>query len=270
MDILHLIRTQIHAGLAAPVRILHVTDVHVTRATTEDSEEHRALMREREGVFFREGKEPPHTPEEYMQAAIDLAKREGALLVCTGDAIDIHTKGNVAYLQALLRENDMMFSPGGHEHQRQCLRTLEEPYPYAEKIRPLLDSELATHDLYLSSRIVGGLNIITADNSLDYFPARTVEAFRRELSRGLPTVVFFHDPIWDARLNANTPLKNTRLTQADVDTSREMLSLCLTHPAVVATVGGHGHHAEERQIEGKTHYMTDGLFKGIARLITVM
>jgi hypothetical protein len=268
---LNITRTKIHLGLESPVKILHVTDIHLTYANEKDTEEHHALMEKRFGVFNRHACEPDHTPREYFEEAIALAKENDALLVCTGDAIDIHTHGNLEVLSEILEGEDLMFSPGGHEHQRICKRTMEEPYPYWETVRPQLESELSRFDLYFESRIIGGLNVITADNSLDYFPRRTVDAFKRELERGLPIVVFFHDPIWDSLLNKKEAYhENIRLTAEDYATSHEMIDLLLHHPLVITTFGGHGHKDEEREIDGKTHYMTDGLFRGKARMIEIV
>ena len=264
-------QTKIHADLEHPIKILHITDVHLTYANGDDTPDHHALMEKRKGVFEKHAENPPHTPREYFESAIALAKKEGALLVCTGDAIDIHTKGNLEVFSEIIKDEDLMFSPGGHEHQRVCIRTMEEPYPYWETVRPQLESELSQFDLYLESRIINGLNVITADNSLDYFPEKTVNAFKHELEKGLPIVIFFHDPIWDALLNKKEAYHpNIRLTPSDYERSHEMIELLLNHPLVIATFGGHGHKDEEREIGCKIHYMTDGLFRGKARMIEIV
>lgn len=267
---LNITQTKINAGLKAPVKILHITDIHLTYSNTSDTEEHHALMAKRYEVFKNHADNPAHTPREYFECAIAFAKAENALLVCTGDAIDIHTRGNLEVFSEIISGEDLMFSPGGHEHQRVCVRTMEEPYPYWETVRPQLESELSRFDLYLESRIIGGLNVITADNSLDYFPRKTVDAFKRELERGLPIVVFFHDPIWDTLLNKKEAYHpNIRLSAEDYAASHEMIELLLHHPLVVTTFGGHGHRDAEHEIDGKIHYMTDGLFRGKARMIEI-
>ncbi len=267
---LKLTETKIKAGIDKPVKILHITDCHLTYASDSDTSEHKELMRERRKVFLDPKSNSEDNAREYFEEAIALADREGALLVCTGDAIDIHTKGNVDALLRILEGVDLMFSPGGHEHQRQCMRTMQEPYPYFETVRPQLEAELSRFDLYFESRVIGGVNIITADNGLDYFPKKTLEAFKRELDRGLPTVLFFHDPIWDDKLNKTEPYRpNVRITPEEYAISHEMIGLIKTHPLVLATFAGHGHEEEEREIDGKMHYMTDGLFKGVARMIEI-
>ncbi len=268
---INITNTKFTVGLDHPVKILHITDIHLTYANEQDTPKHHGLMQRRFDVFCKEGNFPPFTPKEYLEQAIALAKEENALLVCTGDAIDIHTHGNLEVFKEILKGEDLMFSPGGHEHQRVCCRTMEEPYPYWETVRPQLESEFAEFDLYFESRVIGGLNIITADNSMDYYPKRTVEAFKREIERGLPIIVFSHDYIWDKLLNLKEPYHpNVRLTEEDYRCSHEMIDLLLHHPLVITTMSGHGHEDEERIIDGKTHYMTAGLFKGKARMIEVV
>lgn len=263
--------TRIHIGLEKPVKILHVTDVHITKADERDIPRHHELMKKRKEVFRKESGYLPKSPEEYFSEAIALAKKEDALLVCTGDAIDIHTYGNLDFFLNLIKDEDLMFSPGGHEHQHRCVRTMEEDYPYVETIRPKLEEEFSRFDLYLESRVIGGVNIITADNSLDFFHRRTLEAFRRELDKNLPIIIFFHDYIWDTLLNMNEPYHpNVRLTPEDFRVNREMIDLILHHPLVITSFSGHGHRDEVREIDGKMHYMTDGLFKGIARMIEIV
>ena len=268
---LNLTHTTLNVGLEKPIKILHITDIHLTYANENDTPEHQKLMAKRFLVFQKEGDFPPLTPKEYFEQAIALAKEENALLICTGDAIDIHTQGNLEVWTEMTKDVDMMFSPGGHEHQRRCVRTMEEPYPYWETVRPQLEKEFSKYDLYLESRVIGGINIITADNSMDYFPKRTVDAFKKELEKGLPTIVFFHDYLWDDFLNKTEPYHpNVRMTLSDYATSHEMIALLKNHPLVITTMSGHGHRDEERILNGKTHYATDGLFKGKARMIEII
>ena len=268
---IRLTHTKLNIGLKQPVKILHITDVHLTYANENDTPRHQCLMEKRFGVFQKEGEFPSFTPKEYFEQAIALAKKENALLVCTGDAIDILTYGNLEVFKQIVEGEDMMFSPGGHEHQRVCVRTMEEPPEYQDAARARLESELSQFDLSFESRVIGGVNIITADNSLDYYSQKTVAAFKRELEKGLPIIVFSHDYIWDACLNLKEPYHpNVRLTEDDYRVSHEMIDLLLHHPLVITTVGGHGHREEERVIDGRTHYMTTGLFKGQARMIEIV
>ncbi len=266
-EILH---TVIEVGLEKPVRLLHITDIHLTAYADEDPESQKELLQKRYDAFRKSGGYPPLDPEGYFREAIALAEEMDATLIVTGDVIDLHSQGNVAKFHEIADGHDMMFSPGGHEFQRICRRTMEEEGDYAEVMQKKLAEEFPEFDIHFESRIIGGLNVITANNSLDYYNAYTVARFEEELARGIPMIVFSHDPIHDKLMGLTESYHpNVKLTAEDYRTSNRMRDALLHHPLVVTTVAGHWHYGEEAEIDGKTHYVTPGLFKGICRLVEV-
>lgn len=268
LDIIH---TKLNLGLEKPVKLLHVTDVHICEVSPLDEPWQQELMKERIGVFEREGNFPEKTPEEFFKESIALAKELGATLVVTGDVYDIHTKGNLKKFKDLIKHEDMMFSPGGHEYQYQIVRTLEEPDGYGAKMEAQLKEELPEFDLDFEVRQLGGVNVITANNALDYYPAYTVNRFEETLENGLPTIVFSHDPLDDKLLNKTEAYhENVKITKEEYAVSHRMLTALKTNPQVVTTFTGHNHITREYEIEGKKHYLTGGLFKGVCRLIEIV
>lgn len=268
---MELIRTEIRVGLERPVRLLHVTDAHMTAFSPEDPPEQAELLKKRRESFLRAGGGLPTDGEGYFRLALSLAEELGALPVVTGDIADLHSRGNIGLFREIVGEKDMMFTPGGHEHQRIIRRTMEEEGGYAEAVRGELSRELSRFDLDFESRIINGLNVVTADNSLDYYSAATVSRFEAELERGLPMIVFSHDPVNDPRLGITEPYHpNVRLSPEDYALSNRMRDALLHDDTVVATVGGHWHRSAETVLFGKTHYVTDGLFRGVCRLIQVV
>lgn len=263
-------KTILNVGLSAPVKILHITDIHITKANDKDSERYHELMERRTQTFIREGQNAPKNPSEHLIEAIELAEKEGYLLVNTGDAIDLYTQGCLEEYHKIADGHDMMFTPGGHEHQKNYVRTMEEPDEYYKEVREKLKKDFKEYDLDLSSRVINGLNIICADNSLDYYNKRTVELFKKELEKGLPIIVFSHDPIWDSILNKKAPMHpNIKLTEEDYKASHEMIDLLLNHPLVIATFSGHNHLDQTVLINGKTHYSTSALYKSNCRYIEI-
>ena len=67
-----IIHTVLHVGLEKPVKILHVTDVHLTHSAERDPETQRTLLADRTWTFRREGKYPTYTPDEYLGNAYDF------------------------------------------------------------------------------------------------------------------------------------------------------------------------------------------------------
>ena len=268
---LKLTKTTINANIKTPVKLLHITDVHLTFANLEDSTYHQEAMPKRFKTFYDEGGKPNYTPEQYLEQAIEKSKELNALLVNTGDTIDLFTNGNVIEFKKYLDSVDIMFTPGGHEFQKRFTRTMEEEYPYVEETRPKVQKVFNKYNFDLSSRVINGINIVCADNSLDYYSPKTLQLFKKELEKGLPIIVFSHDPIWDRILQFKEPYHpNVRLTSEDYKASHEMIDLLLNHPLVITTFGGHNHVDMEKEINGKTHYSTAGLFKGVARYIEII
>ena len=267
LDILH---TVVNIGIEKPIKLLHITDVHLTFFTEHDPEFQQELMSWRTKTFHKEGGCPDYTPEEYFREAIRYAEEIGATLIATGDVIDIYTEGNLLKVNEIIKGHDMMFSPGGHEHQKVCVRTMEEEYPYFKIMREKIKDNFRRFDIDFESRIIGGVNVITANNGLDYYNAYTVNRFEKELERGYPVVVFSHDPVDDPLLGLTEPYHpNVKLSTEDYLTSNRMLQKLLHDRRVKATFAGHWHRTEESVIHGKSHYVTDGLFKGKCRLIEI-
>lgn len=265
-----IIRTELNIGIEAPVKILHITDVHLTEANEQDSPEMAATMERRREIFRKEGNYPPHTPAEYFAEAIAMAEEMGAVLVCTGDVCDLDNFGCKEAFHRIADGHDMMFSAGGHEYQKRYVRTIEEGAEHIRTVRPRVVASFPQFDFDLESRVVNGLNIVTAENGIDYYSAETLARFKKELEKGLPIIVFSHNPIFDRALNTWEAIRPTEeLTDEERRISHEMIDLINTHPLVKATVTGHHHCNDERIHEGKLSLVTDGLFKGICRLIEV-
>lgn len=264
-------KTELKVGLTETVKLLHITDIHITEVSPIDEPWQQELMKERAEVFIKEGKYPENTPEEYFREAIALAKELGATLVVTGDAYDVYTEGNLKKFKEIIRGEDMMFTPGGHEYQKQIVRTLEEPDGYGAMMEEKLKAQIDEFDIDFEVRTINGVNIITANNALDYFPEYTVNRFEETIKNGLPAVVFAHDPLDDKLLNATEAYHpNVKITKEEYKTSHRMITALKTSEQVITTFTGHHHTSREYSCNGKTHYVTGGLFKGVCRLIEII
>jgi len=264
-----IIYTPIEIGLEKPVRILQVTDVHLTKTNDRDSDYHKELQANRFQTFYKEGSQPPKTPSEYFEEAVALAEELGALLMITGDVMDIQTYGNIEEFHRIIDGHDCMFTPGGHEQQKRCVRTMEEPDNYWEGARQRLKDAFPEFDMDFSSRVINGVNIICADNSLDHYNAETLRRFKLELEKGLPVVLFSHDPIVCGALLAWEDPKIPYFTEEDYRIRHEMIDLIKSSPLVKAYFSGHWHAQYDQFVPDANFrsYCTPGLFKGQCRLI---
>lgn len=266
-----ILQTALHAGLEKPVRLLHVTDVHLVDYAEDDVQEQREHLIKRREVFRKEANYPPHTQNEYLQEAFRLAEQEGALPVLGGDVMDIYCKGTVREFHRLTDGHDFMFTPGSHEFAYLCRAPRPGFREYYAKARPEVEAHFPQLHFRFDSRLVGGLNVITMDNSEDYFRAEEFEKLKEEVKRGYPIVLFMHDPLMDHGLmRVNEPSEVVRRTEEEYRISDECLKFIGECPQILAVFSGHWHGEREAVAPcGKLTYVTPGLFKGICRMITV-
>ncbi len=266
-----IIHTVLHLGIETPVKLLHITDVHISKTNEKDPEDQIALGKVRENLFQREGEFPPFSPSEYLEKAFALAEEMDALPVLTGDIFDIQTYGNIEEFHRICDGKDFLYTPGGHEFQKRCHITLDEPDGYWVASREKLKKALPGIDLDFTCRTVGGVNLIMADNSLDYYNKETVCRYFEALNNGLPTLVFSHDPLRTECLNRGTlwTPNMAPITEEDLAESLRMLEDLKTNPQIAAVFAGHSHIEWETAYESTVCYETPGLFKGFCRLIEI-
>ncbi|MBR6790620.1 MAG: hypothetical protein IKM31_07120, partial [Oscillospiraceae bacterium] len=176
-----IVHTILDIGLEKPVKILHITDVHLTVSFEDDTDEVKETMARRTEIFRKEANYPPCTPSEYFAEAIALAEEMGAVLVCTGDVCDLNLPCCHKEFHRIADGHDMIFTPGGHEYQKRYVHTVAEGAEYIRSVRPKVQAAFPEFDLPLTSRVVNGLNIVAADNGIDYYSAETFERFKKEL-----------------------------------------------------------------------------------------
>ncbi len=266
-----IIYTPLEIGLEKPVKILHVTDVHISMTNETDPVEQQDLEVRRIDTFYKEGGCLPKTPSEYLEEAVAMAEEMGALLMLTGDIFDIQTNGNIAEFHRILDGHDCMFTPGGHEQQKRCVRTMEEADEYWVGARKRLQEALPEFDLDASSRVINGLNIVCLDNSLDHYNERTLQRLKEEIAKGLPMILFSHDPITCGALTCWEDAKIPYFTEEDYKIRHEAIDLIKSCPLVKGYFAGHWHTLSSSAVEGASFrsYVTPGLFKGSCRLIEI-
>ena len=270
-----IISTVIEAGLEKPVKILHITDTHITESDENDDKRMKDLIEMRRDTFYKEGGKQSKAPQQYLEEAFEIAKSENALPVLTGDIMDLNSSGCRKQLHLSCDGHDFLFTTGTHEYQRSSCTPkccpLEEPVGYYEQTRNALMSEFGYGDWNVDSRTVNGLNIITVDNSQSYFPAQVLPALKKVLENGLPSILFMHVPLeWLEIIRTNPRNPDSHLTEQDYITSYETVDFIIDNPQIIATFAGHRHREYECTLRsGQKMYETPGTFSGICRLIEI-
>ena len=270
-----IIETVLEIGLEKPVKILHVTDVHLVDYAPDDDPEQQEHMIKRKEVFAKEANYPPKTQNEYFEEAFRIAEEENAVMMVTGDVMDVYCKGNVREFHRIADGHDYMFTPGSHEFALFARAPKgDDPAVYERAYRERrqqVEGLFPELKFDFESRVVGGVNIVAIDNSRDFYSAEAFEFLKKEVEKGLPIVLFSHDPLGDhglLRVREPHPLvRQSDETYAVNDAMIEFIGAC---PLIVATFGGHWHGETERNApNGAKMFVTPGLFKGICRMIEI-
>ena len=256
----------LHFGLEKPIRILHLTDVHLSLSDERNNEDMIPYSAKRRDVFFREANFPERDPVGYLKEAMEYAK-EFDCTVITGDLVDFNTYKNYDIAKEILAGKDYMFCAGNHEFT---------PKPGNDSMELKRGSwdYVQSHfrgNMHIESRIVGGVNIITADNGYRIWTKEQLDVVKREVPRGLPIIVFCHVPIANDMLTLEDKENARKLgyTEEEIAESVATATYLKDEPTVKAFFAGHGHHNHYWDFYGKPSYMTGGLFKGIVSEIII-
>jgi len=267
-----IIRTTIKIGLPAPVKLLHMTDVHLVDYDENDIPEKIEHLKKRREVFRKEAGYPPKTQNEYFEEAFRIAEEENAFPILTGDVTDIAAIGTRNEFKRIAAGKDFMYTPGSHEFADFCRRPGPDGKEIYQKNYDSFIREFPDFVLPVDSRVIGGVNIVTLDNSEDYFTAETLEKLKSEIAKGLPMIVFMHEPPLDYELLRVRPMNEHMLrTPQEYLASDTVLGLLGRSPEIICTFSGHWHGGTEGIApSGVRFYITPGLFKGICRIIEIV
>lgn len=275
MKELKIVHTTITLGLEKPVELLHITDTHLVMDDERKSDRRQHFDRpEGSGQL-----------ESYLNQALDYAKEKGCLLVHTGDLIDCTTDRVLAYVDQVLADVDYMYAAGNHDFCHWVGEAVEDlPYKW------MMMKKTAPHfkpNLYFDSRVVGGVNIVTMDDSYYLITDGQVDALRAEVAKGYPIVLCMHVPVYTPKLAEvgngvayvlgapeeilETYTERRRKQQTPDAATLRAMDYIQNEPAIKAVLTGHKHvNFEEPLAGGAMQYSTGGTFEGWARHITII
>ena len=177
-------KSTINIGLDKPVKLLHVTDSHLTLTDERDDERKRALSgRMGEGTA------------EYLYEQIEYAKENCDLLVHTGDLMDFVSAANVDFARKILTDDKIFFIAGNHDYSQYVGEAWEDK-AYRMNSYMAMGYGLGV-PMFFNSRTVGGVNIVGIDNSYYLFEEWQIWRLKREIEKGFPVILVFHDPLFE-------------------------------------------------------------------------
>jgi 3',5'-cyclic AMP phosphodiesterase CpdA len=187
MELLH---TQVKIGLDTPVRVLHFSDTHLTRADLRDDDRKVELADARYQCF-------PHA-EEVLQFASANAKAMELPIVHTGDLCDFVSHANIEFARAFTDEHDVFMVAGNHEFSLYVGEAWEDEAYRNQSLAAVQSAH--KNNIRMDFRVIGGVNFVALDNGYYLFDAEQLAFLKAQVQRGLPIVLMCHVPLYDPDL----------------------------------------------------------------------
>lgn len=275
---LNVLKTTIQVGLKQPVKLLHITDTHITRDDPWGGVRTKTFDLDYEG-----------SAEDYFFQALEYAKENNMPVLHTGDLIDFFSDGNFDFIDKYFSDIDYIYAAGNHDFCHK-LGEAKEDYDYKwEKI-----NDIAPHfknNLYFDSKIIGGVNVVTLDDTYFCMGQGQLEMLKGEAAKGYPIILAMHIPLYSSGLYAKSMEKwkecahligvpqhlldtyadDKGVQQAADDTTLRVVEYIKSEPLIKAVIAGHTHlNFEEKLTENLCQYVTNGSFSGYVREITIV
>ena len=273
-------------GLERGLKILQLTDSHMAVGDERDPDaaEHVARLRE---SFQQRTPGGVSAREVFDQALKRGAQEQIDAAVLTGDITHLPTFAAIEIIQQGLKELSVpsLYTLGNHDwhlsHLESSEATRSDYYP---RFHGLTGGSPSHQVLEL-----GGVRLITLDNSTYQVNAEQLAFLRQQLAVGQPCLLFVHIPLWvESLMPAVVEMWNAPIVMAPASgwtdesrvrwekvldpspSTRECMELLSTGPSenVAGIFCGHVHfsHVDEYR-EGRCQYVTAPGFSGGYRLI---
>lgn len=184
--------TEVRLG-AAPFELVHATDTHFSYGDARDGEKKIRHAKGRTDVFGGQ--------QEIWAAYAEATSRAlGAPIVHTGDLIDFVSLANLERAKRFFDENDVaLVTAGNHEYAIYVGDGEKEDAAYRERSLALVQSYYPT-DIRFCAREIGGVNLVGIDNGYYRFEEWQLERLKQEAGKGLPILLFLHNPLYTPEL----------------------------------------------------------------------
>ena len=282
MKKLNILESSIKIGLRKPIKLLHITDSHIFRGNDSGYNRKSEFDIEYDGCT-----------EDYFFEALEYAKNNNLPIIHTGDLIDFFSAENFLFIDKHFDCVDYIYAAGNHDFVdwADVKRGQQENTDYKEKQIKLTAPHIK-NNLYFSSRIIDGVNIVTMDDSYYRITSGQLDMLKAEVAKGYPIILCMHIPIYAPKLaKASIPewspnvshilgapeellakYPDDRRAQQEADTETNIaIEYIKSEPLIKALITGHTHINHEEPIApGKMQYTTHGTFAGYVREITII
>ncbi len=283
------------AGIDGPLRVLHVTDSHIS-VPHEEVDRPYARYGERMDRLFAD-----YPTVDSFAAQMEHARAGGYdLIALTGDHVNYPSPTAVAAVQRLLRSagRHSMFTAGNHDWSYSGM-----PGSDAERRREWRERSLLPlyggRAPHADSLDLGGVRFVAIDNSTRQVDPEQLAFFEGRLAGGLPVVLLAHVPFRlpddrdlhrapppssaapiplcgdpesgsPADIDRRLPGRERARTSGNLPSTEEFVDRLLAAPNLIAVLCGHVHVAGAYPIhDGAVQYVAGPGYLNRSRTITI-
>ncbi len=183
--------TTLDIGIPAPIKVIHFSDTHLTRADGRDDERKIELAKHRRSRDFPDN-------EKIYKETLALASEGYDAVLHTGDLIDFVSYANLEEAANFVQTADCFFAAGNHEFSL-YVGEAKEDSAYRNQSLTRVQAVFG-NDIRFSSRVIGGVNFVAIDNSYYLFEEYQLVRLKKEAEKGLPIILLMHNPIYEESL----------------------------------------------------------------------
>lgn len=274
-------KTTIEIGLEKPLKVLHVTDSHIPLCDERDNEHKRAIA----------AKKAPMLNEilANLNEQVAYAEENCDLLVHTGDLIDFASKANIESAAKILRNEKILYIAGNHEYY---IGRGHEDNIYRLNSYVTMGLDALGVNMFFTSRVVGGVNFVGIDDAFHQVEDWQTEKLRKEVSKGLPVILFAHAPLFEQALyessveywqdgsaylvgcdeeHLESYPEYLAVSQRPTEATKRFVEYVNSEKRIKAVLAGHVHFNFESKLPGGAmQYVTGRGYQGVVREITIL
>lgn len=180
------ITTEICVGATAPFSLLQVSDTHLPLADERDDERKLQTADRRQETF--------PTAEADFYEILRIVAEEKKTVVHTGDLIDFVSEKNLDMAREMTERIDLFMVAGNHEFSLYVGEVVEDAAYRAQSLDKV--QAAFSNPIRFASRVMNGVNLVAIDNSYYLFEEWQLAALRAEVEKGLPILLFMHNPLY--------------------------------------------------------------------------
>lgn len=187
-------------GLIEPVTVLQIADTHIScdNETDREYEPYSARMNRAflQPKHYKTGE--PTTTMECFKDMMQMAKQEKAdMIALVGDIVNYPSATAVEFVRSAVENTGIphIYTAGNHDWHYEGMKGSSDELrkEWCEKrLKPLYTGK----NLFYSSDIVRGINMVTIDNSTYQVNEEQLSFFRSQLKKPEPVALFVHIPLY--------------------------------------------------------------------------